>query len=83
MKKITHLTCLPLVFDHSAFLFSCTGHTGKAEGLVGPITASAETVAVGKTVSITFLSVPAVTISAYQVTIHFDTAKFDFVSGPT
>lgn len=52
-----------------------------AEGLIGQITASAESVEMGKTVTLTFLSVPAVTVSAYQVTISFDTGKFDFVSG--
>ncbi|GEM_PF-2530272 len=53
----------------------------EAEGLIGQITASAESAEIGKTVTITFLSVPAVTVSAYQVTVSFDTGKFDFVSG--
>jgi len=53
----------------------------QAEGLIGQMTASAESVEIGKTVTITFLSVPAVTVSAYQVTVSFDTGKFDYVSG--
>ncbi|NCC77927.1 MAG: hypothetical protein EOM08_16030, partial [Clostridia bacterium] len=53
----------------------------QAEGLIGQVTASAESAEIGKTVTITFLSVPAVTVSAYQVTVSFDTGKFDFVSG--
>lgn len=53
----------------------------QAEGIVGQITASNSSVTVGNTVTVTFSAVPAVTVSAYQVTIGFDTALFEYVSG--
>lgn len=53
----------------------------RAEGIVGQLTASSSTVAVGNTVSLTFLTAPAVTIMSYDVTVNFDTSKFEYVSG--
>ena len=55
--------------------------TVRAEGIVGQITASNSTVTVGNTVTVTFSAVPAVTVSAYQVTVGFDTTLFEYVSG--
>lgn len=53
----------------------------QAEGIVGQLTTSATSTRVGSTVTVTFSAVPAVTISAYQVTVNFDTNLFEYVSG--
>ena len=53
----------------------------EAEGIAGQLSASSTSVAAGSTVTITFSAVPAVTVSAYQVNVNFDTSKFDYVSG--
>ncbi|MDD2533924.1 MAG: hypothetical protein PHC86_04435 [Eubacteriales bacterium] len=52
-----------------------------AEGIVGQVTSSNSSVTAGSTVTITFSAVPAVTISAYQVTVGFNTELFEYVSG--
>jgi FlaG/FlaF family flagellin (archaellin) len=52
-----------------------------AEGIAGQLSASSTSVAAGSTVTITFSAVPAVNVSAYQVNVNFDTAKFEYVSG--
>ena len=53
----------------------------QAEGITGQITAGSSSVAVGSTVSVTFSAIPAVTVTAYQVSVTFDTGKFEYVSG--